>query len=92
MYKTTFERHVDQMERADVYRESMIQFAKDASRSVDYLETRSDIQTRKLGYYGMSLGGDLGPVLMALDSRFESRACSRAVGYTTREWLRKSTL
>ncbi|MFL6449754.1 MAG: alpha/beta hydrolase family protein [Bryobacteraceae bacterium] len=72
IYKTTFERHVENMGRPDVYRESMIQFAKAASRSVDFLETRSDIQATHLGYYGMSLGANLGPVVMALDPRIKA--------------------
>lgn len=72
IYKGTFERHVGNLERPDVYRECMIQFAKDASRSVDYLETRSDIQIARLGYYGFSWGGTMGPVLLALDPRLKA--------------------
>jgi eukaryotic-like serine/threonine-protein kinase len=72
VYKGTFERRVENLAGPNAYRESMIQLAKDASRSVDYLETRSDIQTAKLGYYGISLGGTLGPVLLALDPRLRA--------------------
>jgi cephalosporin-C deacetylase-like acetyl esterase len=50
----------------------MIQLAKDASRSVDYLETRSDIQIARLGYYGFSWGGTLGPILLTLDPRLKA--------------------
>jgi dienelactone hydrolase len=72
VYKGTFERHVEKPEGANAYRETMIQFAKDASRSVDYLETRPDIQTSRLGYYGISLGGTVGPVLLALHPRLKA--------------------
>ena len=71
VYKGTFERHVDNMDRPVAYRGCMIQFAKDASRSVDYLQTRSDVQIARLAYYGISLGGDLGPILLALDPRLK---------------------
>jgi dienelactone hydrolase len=72
VYKGTFERHVENPEGVNAYRETVIQFAKDASRSVDYLETRSDIQIARLGYYGISLGGTMGPVLLALDPRLKA--------------------
>ncbi|MGH9696069.1 MAG: SUMF1/EgtB/PvdO family nonheme iron enzyme, partial [Bryobacteraceae bacterium] len=78
VYKGTFERHVDNIEHPDAYRECMIQFAKDASRSVDYLETRSDVQIARLGYYGISLGGELGPLLLALDPRLKAGVLASA--------------
>jgi formylglycine-generating enzyme required for sulfatase activity/cephalosporin-C deacetylase-like acetyl esterase len=74
VYKGTFERHIVDAARPNAYREMMIEFAKDASRSVDYLETRSDIQGSRIGYYGISLGGTLGPVLLALDARLKAAA------------------
>ena len=37
-----------------------IKDCKDFSRSIDYLETRSDIDTSKLGFYGTSWGGSMG--------------------------------
>jgi dienelactone hydrolase len=37
-------------------RDLWIQRFKDTARSIDYLETRRDIDTSKLGYYGLSLG------------------------------------
>jgi cephalosporin-C deacetylase-like acetyl esterase len=81
VYKGTFERHVDNLQSPSVYREAAIQLAKDAFRSVDYLETRSDIQLTKLGYYGMSQGGIFGPVLLALDPRIKAAVLSSASLY-----------
>ena len=42
------------------YTEWLIRWTKDFSRSIDYLETRKDIDTTKLGFYGQSWGGDIG--------------------------------
>ena len=72
VYKSTFERRIENPEGVNAYRETLVQFAKDASRSVDYLETRSDVQIAHLGYYGISLGGTMGPVLLALDQRLKA--------------------
>ena len=50
----------------------MIQFAKDVSRSVDYLESRPDIQSTHLAYYGLSYGGSFGPLFLALEPRLKT--------------------
>ena len=44
----------------------------DLGRSLDYLETRSDIDISKLGFYGVSLGAGVGPRLIAVDQRFKT--------------------
>ena len=43
----------------------------DAQRTVDYLETRRDIQFDKLGYFAVSWGSSLGPVIQAVESRLK---------------------
>ena len=43
----------------------------DLGRSVDYLETRPDIDTHKLGLFGISFGAVHGVRLVAVDSRFK---------------------
>jgi hypothetical protein len=45
-----------------------IMWLKDLSRSIDYLETRRDIRTTGLGFYGASMGAVFGPFL-ALEGR-----------------------
>jgi dienelactone hydrolase len=72
VYKGTFERHVETPLSPNVYRETAIQVVKDALRSVDYLETRPDVQVTKLGYFGMSNGGVFGPVVLALEPRLKA--------------------
>ena len=71
-YTEHLQRRIENPEGVNAYRETLVQFAKDASRSVDYLETRSDVQIAHLGYYGISLGGTMGPVLLALDQRLKA--------------------
>jgi formylglycine-generating enzyme required for sulfatase activity/dienelactone hydrolase len=54
------------------YRDHVIQWAKDLRRSVDYLESRSDIDSSKLAYYGFSWGGRLGGIMVAVEGRFKT--------------------
>lgn len=53
-------------------RDLYIQEAKDASRTVDYLETRGDIDVSKLGLYGLSSGAHEGVRVLATDPRFKA--------------------
>jgi len=45
---------------------------KDLRRSIDYLETREDIDSERLAYYGMSWGGNLGAIIPAVEERFKA--------------------
>jgi DNA-binding winged helix-turn-helix (wHTH) protein/dienelactone hydrolase len=47
-------------------------WAKDLGRSIDYLETRKDIDSHRLAFYGLSLGAVWGPVLTAIEPRLKS--------------------
>ena len=47
-------------------------WAKDLSRSIDYLETREDIDTNKLAYYGFSWGSYLGAFFLAVEKRLKT--------------------
>lgn len=53
-------------------RDLVPEWAKDIGRSIDYLETRSDIDSRRLGYMGLSLGAVWGPVMTAVEPRFKA--------------------
>jgi len=47
--------------------------AKDVRRTIDYLETRPDtFRTDKLGYLGISWGGDVGTMICAVEKRFKA--------------------
>ncbi len=51
------------------YRDLIAQWHKDLSQSINYLETRPDIDTKRLAFYGFSRGGMVGPILTALEPR-----------------------
>jgi eukaryotic-like serine/threonine-protein kinase len=53
-------------------RERALRWSMDLGRSIDYLETRPDIDTRKLGFYGVSMGATHGVRLVAVDTRFKA--------------------
>ena len=52
------------------YIDFQICLMNDLQRSIDYLETREDIDMTKLAYYGFSWGGAVGPIALALEKRF----------------------
>jgi formylglycine-generating enzyme required for sulfatase activity/dienelactone hydrolase/predicted Ser/Thr protein kinase len=71
-YKNTFERLGKLPEKGTIAdRDSIIEQAKDLRRSVDYLESRPDIDHDRLAYYGFSMGGARGPILTAIENRFK---------------------
>ena len=76
IYKSTFERgdnlHTDYPDESNFYKEHVIMWAKDLRRSVDYLETRPDIDPTRLAYYGASWGGYLGGLMPAVEPRFKA--------------------
>ena len=76
IYKGTFERHDDL--NSDVpdetvfYKDHVIMWRKDIGRTLDYLETRNDIQIDKIGYLGWSWGGFLGGIYPAVEKRIKA--------------------
>lgn len=79
IYKSTFERSEEKQDlnlgfasETVTYKEHVIMWAKDLSRSIDYLKTRKDIDTDKLAYYGFSWGGYLGSIMLALEKRIKA--------------------
>ncbi len=53
-------------------RDLVVQWAKDIQRAIDYLETRKDIDSHRVAYYGLSLGAVWGPVMTAVEPRFKA--------------------
>jgi len=71
MYKGTYERRLSQMPTGTIGRRDLaISRMKDLQRSVDYLQSRSDIDHARLAYFGVSLGARLGAVALAVEKRF----------------------
>ena len=49
-----------------------VMWSKDLGRSLDYLETRSDIDRNKFAYLGLSWGAQVAPVLAAVEDRLKT--------------------
>lgn len=75
IYKSTFERRDelkdDNANTTALYRDHMIAWSKDLGRSLDYLETRKDIDNEHLAFLGLSWGSYLAPILLAIEGRFK---------------------
>ena len=77
IYKGTFERGNDRlmaMHPSDTTREAselFIEDVKDLKRCVDYLETRPDIDAKKLAYFGFCWGGWYGGIIPAVEERLK---------------------
>jgi serine/threonine protein kinase/formylglycine-generating enzyme required for sulfatase activity len=54
------------------YVEYITQVIKDFKRSVDYLETRKEIDTTRLAYLGLSWGSCMGAIIPAVDDRLKA--------------------
>ena len=71
IYKGTYERQVE-VNGPNAERDVNVQAVKDAARSVDYLESRPDIDRTRIAYYGLSWGANRGPRVCATESRFKT--------------------
>jgi len=75
IYKSTFERGdgllSDRPNKTSVFREHVVQWVKDYSRTIDYLETRPDINVNKAAYFGISWGGVMGAIIPAVEKRLK---------------------
>jgi dienelactone hydrolase len=76
IYKGTYERSTDfrsdTLEATTLYRDHLIMWGKDLSRTIDYLESRNDIDAKRVGYYGLSWGGAMGAILPAVEPRIRT--------------------
>lgn len=76
IYKSTYERADGLVssvpDESNSYRDHVILWGKDLSRSLDYLESRNDIDPARLAYYGFSWGGRLGGLMIAVGGRFKT--------------------
>jgi dienelactone hydrolase len=75
IYKGTYERgdelDSDYPDETNFYKDHVIMWAKDLARSIDYLESRDDMDTSKLAFYGFSWGGVMGSILPAIEKRIQ---------------------
>ena len=61
----------DRPNTTSFYRERVTDWSKDLGRSVDYLETRPEIDRNKLAYSGTSWGAAMGAIMAAVETRFK---------------------
>ena len=75
VYKGTYQRSdsllSDAQDASNLYRDYVIMWVKDLSRGIDYLETRPEITTERLAYYGVSWGGAMGALIPAVEPRIK---------------------
>ena len=73
IYKGTYQRRSKSpIVGALAWRDQKIQWCKDLGRSIDYLETRPDIDRSKLAYHGLSMGSNAALPCLALEDRFRA--------------------
>jgi len=74
-YKGTLERgpgaYYHQLGQPNLWSEMNLQWSKDLGRSIDYLETRREIDTTRLAFYGLSMGAAAAPRLIAVEPRIK---------------------
>jgi cephalosporin-C deacetylase-like acetyl esterase len=75
IYKGTYERG-DGLEREDIspsfWRDHVILWRKDLSRTIDYVETRKDLNPGRIAFYGLSWGAEMGPIMTAVEARIKT--------------------
>jgi dienelactone hydrolase len=54
------------------YRDLAVQWMKDMRRTVDYLETRDDVRADRIGFLGISWGGEAAAVALAVEPRIKA--------------------
>lgn len=76
IYKSTYERGdglvSDYPDMTAFWKEHVIMWGKDLSRSIDYLETRGEIDRGRLAYFGQSWGAAMGAITLAVEPRFKT--------------------
>ncbi|MGH7469514.1 MAG: bifunctional serine/threonine-protein kinase/formylglycine-generating enzyme family protein, partial [Longimicrobiales bacterium] len=74
IYRGTYERGADELkshypEQSVKFREYLTMWGQDYRRTIDYLETRQDVDAARIAYYGLSWGGSVGAIIPALEPR-----------------------
>jgi eukaryotic-like serine/threonine-protein kinase len=82
IYKSTYERgdgmESDVASMSSTYRDHVIMWVKDATRAIDYAETRPELDHSKVAYYGYSWGAVMGGIVPAVEPRI--KVCVLALG------------
>jgi formylglycine-generating enzyme required for sulfatase activity/dienelactone hydrolase len=82
VYKSTYERgdgmESDVASTSNTWRDHVVMWVKDASRAIDYAQTRPELDHDKIAYYGYSWGAEMGAIVPAVEHRI--KACVLALG------------
>ena len=74
--KSTFERRdslrSDLSDSSIYWRDHAVMWVKDIRRTMDYLATRRDMDTARIGFFGHSWGSNLAPVVLATEPRIKT--------------------
>ncbi len=75
VYRSTYERGdgwtTDVPSPTAAYREHVAMWTKDLRRSLDFVETRPDLDATRVALYGLSWGAQLAPLLVAVEDRIK---------------------
>src|SRR5262249_43790238 len=73
IYKSTYERGDALSNPAPsmtaFYRDHVIQWSKDLGRTIDYIETRKELDAQRIALYGVSWSAKFVPLLAAVENR-----------------------
>src|SRR5439155_25637298 len=73
VYRGMYERHLASAPTGPNERRDLrIQWVKDVGRSIDYIQTRSDLDHENLAFYGVSVWAGLWQIILAVESRFKT--------------------
>ena len=76
IYTSTYEKEdelkSDYPDKSERYTEHVIAWGKEYKKTLDYIETREDFDMASLSYYGVSWGGYMANILLAIDDRVTS--------------------
>jgi dienelactone hydrolase len=75
IYQGTYERKTASLPGSIKYDDLATPQSKEVRRSVDFLETRSDIDAGRIAYLGVSAGTAYGVIYTALEDRFKAIIC-----------------
>ena len=76
VYKGTYDRRLAADAGENSRREAQVQYAKDLFQSVDYLESRPEIDRKRIGYHGLSSGTWNGIFPLAFETRVRAAVLS----------------
>src|ERR1039458_4820852 len=57
---------------SNTWRDHVVMWVKDASRAIDYVQTRPDLDHNKIAYYGYSWGAEMGAIVPAVEPRIKA--------------------